>query len=901
MIRTRFSLRWSRSVPHRLGVLPLVAVTALVLASLSPAPAHAATPPDPPTNVIGTKFSSTSAQVSFSPPANDGGAPITSYSAQCTSTNGGAPGAVNGGGSPLVVNALSAGATYQCQVRAHNSVGASQLSAPSPTFVLTTLPGVPTNVNGTKASATSAQVSFNPPSSDGGSPITSYRAECTSTNGGAFGSQTGVGSPLVVGSLSAGFTYQCRVRATNSVGDGPYSAFSFTFVLTTLPGTPTNVNATKFSSTSAQVSFSPPTSTGGSPITSYRAECTSTNGGASGGATGGGSPLVVGLLSAGFTYQCQVRATNSVGDGSFSAPSPTFVLTTLPGAPTDVTATESSPTSAQVAFSPPTSNGGAPIFSYTAVCNSTDGGASGRVTGPASPLVVGSLSSGSTYRCQVSATNSVGTGPSSDLTPPFVLTTVPGTPTNVSAAQASPTSAQVSFDAPASNGGSPITSYAAECTSSNGGASGQVAGDGSPLTVTGLSSGATYRCQVRAINGVGPGQWSPLSDSFVLVVAPGAPTNVSVVLSPPTGAQVSFDPPASDGGAAITSYDAECTSSDGGVTRTGTGASSPVAVASLTPGATYQCQVRAINSAGPGDWSAPSSSVTVPATLPGQPTAVSAAAASSTTADVSFSPPAFDGGSPITSYTARCVSTNGGITRSQTGSGSPIKVLNLGGGRDYQCQVRATNGVGSGAFSPFTSTFSLPATRPDAPTAVTVTAASSTSATVKFSPPAWNGGSAITSYLARCESTNGGIARTKSGSGSPITVTNLTKGKKYRCQVRAINSVGVSPYSALTSTVTLPPGVPDAPRNVAAVPLSSTSARVSFSPPVWNGGSAITSYLARCVSSNGGTTRARTGTSSPLVVGSLTPGKTYRCQVRATNSVGNGAFSALSTSFKLPT
>ncbi|WP_183099108.1 fibronectin type III domain-containing protein [Nocardioides pelophilus] len=899
MIRTRFSLRWSRSIPHRLVSLPLAAVTALVVVSLSPAPAHAATVPGPPTNVIGTKASATSAQVSFSPPASDGGAPITSYTAQCTSTNGGNPGTGSGSGSPLTVGSLSAGATYQCRVHATNSVGPGPLSAPSPTFVLTTLPGAPVNVNATKASATSAQVTFNPPASNGGEPITSYMAECTSTNGGNPGTGTGGGSPLIVGLLSSGFTYQCRVRATNSVGSGPFSEPSFSFVLTTTPGTPTDVTASKFSTTSARVAFSPPTSNGGAQITSYTAQCNSTNGGASGAVTGGGSPLTVSGLSSGFTYQCQVRATNSVGDGTFSPPSAPFVLTTVPGPPTSVNATKASPTSAEVTFSPPASDGGAQITSYTAVCNSTNGGASGRTIGSESPLTVGLLSSGSTYRCQVSATNAVGTGPASDLTPPIVLTAVPGMPTNVTAVQSSPTSLQVSFDPPASDGGSTITGYEAECASGND-MPVSVAGASSPIDVDGLTTGATYECQVRAMNDVGFGEWSATS-SFTLFGPPGAPTDISATASSPTSAQVSFSPPANTGWTAITDYAVECSSGDGGVTRTASGVSSPITVTGLTPGATYTCQVRAINSVGPGDWSVVSDSFTMPATLPGQPTGVSATAASSTTADVSFSPPAFNGGSAITSYTARCVSTNGGITRSQTGASSPIKVQNLGGGRDYQCQVRATNSVGSGAFSPFTSTFSLPATRPDAPTVVTVTAASSTSATVNFSPPAWNGGSAITSYVARCESTNGGIARTKSGSGSPITVTSLTKGKKYRCQVRAINSVGVSAYSALTSTVTLPPGVPDAPRNVAAIPLSSTSARVSFSPPVWNGGSAITSYLARCVSSNGGITRAKTGTSSPLVVAGLTPGKTYRCQVRATNAVGNSPLSAFSTSFKLPT
>jgi hypothetical protein len=48
---------------------------------------------------------------------------------------------------------------------------------------------------------------------------------------------------------------------------------------------------------------------------------------------------------------------------------------------------------------------------------------------------------------------------------------------------------------------------------------------------------------------------------------------------------------------------------------------------------------------------------------------------------------------------------------------------------------------------------------------------------VLFAPGA-NNGSPVTSYTASCASGNGGVARAKSGSGSPLTVTGLTVGKR---------------------------------------------------------------------------------------------------------------------------
>ncbi|KAA1427587.1 fibronectin type III domain-containing protein [Nocardioides antri] len=424
-----------------------------------------------------------------------------------------------------------------------------------------------------------------------------------------------------------------------------------------------------------------------------------------------------------------------------------------------------------------------------------------------------------------------------------------------------------------------------------------------PIRATSQQNGSQLGAYIQIADGNSNAPLSPTIDFWTgppAVTTPGAPTNVTATATSPTSARVSFSPPASNGGAAITGYTAQCSSSDGGVTQTVSGTSSPIDVGSLTTGRSYRCQVRATNSAGAGAWSSQSASFTPSApTVPGRPTNVVGTPTSSTTADVSFTTPS-DGGSPITSYVARCVSANGGVTRAATGTSSPVTVRHMTGGASYSCGVRASNAVGNGEFSTYSGTFALPPTRPGVPTNVIATGATATSAQVSFSPPAWNGGSAITSYVARCSSPNGGTTRTRSAAGSPITVPNLTRGKSYQCQVRALNAVGASAYSALTSTFPLAASVPDPPRSVTVAPVTSSSARVTFQAPAYDGGSAITSYLARCVSTDGGVTRARPGAASPITVLSLTPGKGYRCQVRASNAVGNSAFSSLSSAIRLP-
>ena len=88
---------------------------------------------------------------------------------------------------------------------------------------------------------------------------------------------------------------------------------------------------------------------------------------------------------------------------------------------------------------------------------------------------------------------------------------------------------------------------------------------------------------------------------------------------------------------------------------------------------------------------------------------------------------------------------------------------------------------------------------PDAPTIGTAVAGIA-EATVSFTAPSSNGGSAITSYTAT--SNPGAITGTVSQEGSgDITVTGLTTGTGYTFTVTATNTIGTSAPSAVSSSV----------------------------------------------------------------------------------------------------
>ena len=85
------------------------------------------------------------------------------------------------------------------------------------------VPGAPTNVAAT-AGDSRATISFSPPASTGGAPITQYLASCSAGGGAEPNASPGVSSPIVVGGLTNGTTYSCNVAANNVLGTGPVSA-----------------------------------------------------------------------------------------------------------------------------------------------------------------------------------------------------------------------------------------------------------------------------------------------------------------------------------------------------------------------------------------------------------------------------------------------------------------------------------------------------------------------------------------------------------------------------------------------------------------------------------------------------------------------------------------------------
>ena len=655
---------------------------------------------------------------------------VTSYTA--TSTPGGLT--CTSATTTCVVSDLEAGTSYTFTVTATNAVGTSPDSQPSPSIAIVDRPDAPTSVT-LAPSPDSMGVSWEAPVSDGGLSIDSYTATAYLASSGApvAHCRTFSGTSCEITGLAVATSYVVRVIAHNALG---YSIASTTAgpVLTGYnpPGQPLNVTVVG-APESLTVDWLAPSSDGGGEITGYTATADDGNGGLFTCTTTELTCTISGLTD-GVTYAVTVVATNGVGD-SVASESLAGTPGTVADAPTDLVVTPGNG-EVTVSWAAPLFDGGFGITGYTATADDGNGGLFTCTTTELSCTIDG-LTNGTTYTVSVIATNSTGDSLSSASAPVTPITN-PSVPAISTVAPGDGT-LEVTFEAPASDGGSSVTGYTVTADDGFGGLFTCTTSELS-CTITGLTNGTSYTITVVATNGAGDSLGSASVDATPYTVA-GAPVDV-VTTSGDGLISVSWTSPENTGGDAIFRYTATADDGDGGVFTCSTDTTS-CTIEGLTNGTNYTITVVATNNAGD---SAPSTSIAdVPAPLtsvPDSPTGVSALPGGSSLL-VSWTAPAYDGGLPITGYTATADDGNGGVFTCTSTFELACVIDGLTDGVVYSVTVVATNEDGDSSAS--VGTTGMPFTTATAPSDVTLGVADGV-LVISWSAPSQNGGSDVISY-----------------------------------------------------------------------------------------------------------------------------------------------------------
>jgi titin len=855
--------------------------------------------------------------LTWTAPASDGGASVSGYLIdELVSGTWTRVATTTGTARSTTITSLTNGTTYSFRVSAENAAGSG-----SPTATITATPsGLPTTATGLSATPGDQRVILNwiVPSNDGGVNLTGYVVQ-VSTDGGALWSnsitvtcsltpasqcntalsQYTVSALTGGGQLVDGTAYSFRIAAQNAAGPSPWSD-AVTATPAGPPPAPHSLSVTGIDP-GARMTWTAPATTGGAPILGYIVSWKihgSTNQPSSIATPTIATTYVVNGLEAGVTYDFTVAAVTSAGVGATSIPVQAVPFD-VPSAPQSVSAVSSN-ASAVLNWTAPSTDNGSSVTGYE-ITESTDGAVWNvvvRVTGVTTyTTTISGLTNGTTYSFRVAAVNTAGPGAPTGVVAvtPATTPSAPGKPT----VSVTNSLLSLSWSAPTSNGGSPISSYQV-WLSANGATATLAATTSVPnAVISGLTTGVTYTATVIAVNAAGPSAPSPATTATTAITSvPSAPLNLAASVTS-TAVSLSWQQPSSTGGASISGYKVY-SSSDGGQTwiLATTTSTTSTTLSSLTVGTTYSFEVFAQNSSGSGAGSNVAAATINAAPLAPIGISISAGAESLV---VSWSAAANPVGGVVTGYKVE-YSTNGTtwVVAAADNPATSITIGSLTPGVTYQ--VRISTVASTATSAPSTPSSGTPIATPTAPQSLVATAANA-SVNLTWSVPS-SLANTVTSYAvswcqSNCSSQNAvwtlGATVTMPGTLA-ATISGLVNGVTYSFSVTATNAAGSSPAVVATAT---PAGPSSAPQ-IASVVGGNLSLSVTWTAPTSTNGASVSSYALLVQDPSSGLWVTALGNTGALSAASslsavvtgygtthvLTPGQQYAIEVVANSVVG---------------
>jgi len=584
-------------------------------------------------------------------------------------------------------------------------------------------------------------------------------------------------------------------------------------------------------------------------------------------------------VSDGETYWYYVRAVNAMGE---SIPSNEVSATpmSVPSHPLGLHAI-SGDAQVMLSWGAPADDGGSPVLYYLIYRGLISGGGVPLTTVYGSTAFLDSgLTNGVTYWYYVTAFNQVGEGAESDQMTgtPITLATAP---IGLQAVVGN-NSINLSWEAPAYDGGSEITNYNVYRGTSS--------GTMVPLITLGnvtvhedltTEPGVTYWYCVRAVNGAGEG---PVSNeaSTVVPTIPSEPMDLTADASDGT-IEMTWVTPTSDGGSAIMGYhifrglasgEEEYLTTVDGTNHTDQG---------LDNGVEYYYFVTAYNAMGNG--SASGEVFATPLAVPSEPSGLQCSVQGSMIT-LSWTAPADDGGTPITGYVIyRGTESGDGEFLVRIGNQHTYTDAGLVYGQTYWYNVSAVNAVGEGPLSNETNCTMLLV--PSAPIGLQAIAGDA-SVLLTWDAPSFDGGTNITGYDIYRGNASGAEEYLTTVTATNYTDEDVQNGMVYFYYIVSRNSEGAGPISNEASAAPL--ATPSDP--VLSAEAGNALVVLSWTVPSNDGGAPVLGYnIYRGTASGSGEFLAMTGNVLTFTDGGLSNGQTYWYRIKAINQAGEGAAS----------
>ncbi|MDE2793275.1 MAG: fibronectin type III domain-containing protein, partial [Gemmatimonadota bacterium] len=877
-------------------------------------------PPGAVANLEGVADGDSAILVTWDPPADTGSSAITGYEV------GVSPNEVSWTYDTIPADStafreagLDANTTRHYRITAQNASGNGSTSSVSVTTAGAP-PGPPTDLTAT-ASATEDSVielAWKAPADTGSSALTTYRIEGSRDGGSSWTYAAHISAVFTAhrhSGLEPGTTWTYRVSARNSEGLGVPSSIASATVGggdPGVPGIPTGLAATADGRTAIGLSWTAPADSGTSAITGYRIEVSSNRGVSWANLVSNTNSTSTTYrhtgLAPGTTRHYRVSAINTAGPGP---PSNVANATTrgsgvtVPDAPTDLEA-DAAGDRVDLDWNSPDFDGGSAITGYR-IEYSTDGDDWDDLEEDTETTSTRyrhqGIEPGTRYYYRVRAINAVGESAPSNEASATTGVGVPGAPTDLEADADGPTEVELDWEAPASDGGSPVTGYRIEY--SEDGDDWDDLEEDTESTSTryvhrGADPGTRYHYRVRAINAAGESEPSNEASATTETSEPDAPTGLVARAVDEGRIDLSWTAPEFDGGSAVTGYRIEVSYGDVNwevLTENTQSTATSYTHTGLDPNTEATYRVAAVNAQGHGGYSNTATART-DATVAGAPRGLNARPVGTDRIDLSWTPPLNDGGSEIEGYRILVAGPTGGFTALVNHTGTTATTYSHSGldpGTRQRYQVQAINDAGMGPSSNIASARTDPVVA-DAPVNLVAGAQGSNAIVVTWEPPAYTGGVEIEGY--RIEVHDGSewaVLVDDHGLSTTYTHSGLEPGDERRYRVYALNEAGASEASNVAVAAT-DPVIPDPPSELEAKANGPYRIDLEWRAPGYDGGADITGYRIHVLADGESEWRVleedtRTGETRYAHTG-LEPATENRYRVAAINAAGVSHLSA---------